>query len=94
MLKQPGPRGPFALVMKIFGGEVATKLAASGHFPDQTTSSQRSVSCSSSSTATSYSSRTSSKRSLADFNADDDAWLIDNEEAGEFCIPSKRRRAA
>ncbi|OJT03814.1 hypothetical protein TRAPUB_5544 [Trametes pubescens] len=94
MLKQRGPKGPFALVLKIFGGEVATRLAASGHFPDQPSASQRSVSSSSSSTAVSASSRTSSKRNLSDLVEDDNSWLVDNDEAGEFAIPSRRIRTA
>lgn len=91
MLKQQGPRGPFALVTKIFGSEIATKLANKGHFPNQPTVSH-SVSSSSSSSSVATSSRTSSKRSLADLTDDDDEWLVDNEEAGEFSIPSRRRR--
>lgn len=91
MFKQPG-KGPFALVSKIFGGVVAARLARSGHFPDQPTVPQRSVSNSSSAATASSTSRTSSKRTVGDIMEDDDDWLMGDEEERQSSNPSRRRR--
>ncbi len=94
-LLKHSPHGPYTLAMKIFGQEVTDRLTDLGHFPNRRGVAQAApVRSILTSTASSRTSRTSSKRTIVDVDEDENSWPADDSDAGEFAPLPHRRRLA